>query len=265
MTSRRPLRGSSQERAPERRQLRCRCRGRRASSEARSRARLPQGSPTHRRSAGRPCPSRSQTFSKRHTWLLRTAVDDRHVGKRRGLGGAPPDPEDRCRWGVGKESCPGRRHVGASAESWRGCMWVFCAWGGCHGPWPAAGAQKALWKAWTRRARWLSWRPGPPHSLIELGGSAQWLAHVGRQVPGVLRGGPRQLLALGMVHVADVVQRPGLPDLRVAPRLGDPLQTRPPRSPWPWAPVPAAPEAKTQRAPRRGGPHVTAALSGHPE
>lgn len=124
-------------------------------------------------------------------------------------------------------------------------MWALCAWGSCPTPRPAAGAQEALRKAWTHRGPLALWHPCPPHSLIELGGSAQWLPDVGRQVPGVLRGGPRQLLALGVVHVADVVQRPRLPDLGVAPRLGDPLQTWPPRSSL--ALVPAAPEARTQR------------------
>lgn len=72
--------------------------------------------------------------------------------------------------------------------------------------------------------------PGGGHSLVELGGPAQGIAHVRGQVPGVLRRVPAQLLALGVVHVPHVVEGPRLPDLRAAPRLGR-LPPQPPGSP----------------------------------
>lgn len=132
-----------------------------------------------------------------------------------GWGGAPPDPEHRCSGGWGRRADQAIAMQG-SVES---------RWGQLGAPATPRDQQRGVRKREGKRghpaARRLCRGPCPPHSLIELGGSAQRLPDVRRQVPGVLRGGPGQLLALGMVHVADVVQRPRLPNLRVAPRLGD--------------------------------------------
>lgn len=146
--------------------------------------------------------------------------------------------------GVVKGSRPGHRHAGV-------CREVMGPEAGapCRGRTPTTVAQKALRPdpAPTHRG------PCLPHSLIELGGSAERLPDVGRQVPGVLRGVPGQLLALGVVHVANVVQRPGLPDLRVAPRLN--LYRHGAREAhWPRTTVPAAP----QRQGPEGGPSPSA-------
>lgn len=56
----------------------------------------------------------------------------------------------------------------------------------------------------------------PIHSLIELRGPVQRLADIRWQVPRVLCGIPGQLLALGVVHIANVVEGPRLPNLWAA-------------------------------------------------
>ena len=102
----------------------------------------------------------------------------------------------------------------------------------------------------------------PACSLVELGGPAQRLADGRRQVPRVLCCVPGQLLALGVVHVANVVKCPRLPDLWVTLRLvgGGRLQSHSPRGagrsgpvrragvPIAWSAVPAVPRAPKARA-----------------
>ena len=121
---------------------------------------------------------------------------------------------------------------------------------------------------------------GSTDILVELGSPAQRLADSRWQVPWVLRGAPGQLLALGVVHVANVVQSPRLPDLGVTPRPGLPpkQQSQGARRPDPahragiptaWfvvLPAPGATSARASPCPntkvgvmRRG-----LSLSGHP-
>lgn len=93
----------------------------------------------------------------------------------------------------------------------------LAAWGCCPVARPASLCRAPASLAPPRSAGPTPAPPDPPlppgGSLVELRGPAQSLPHFGRQVPGVLRRVPAQLLAFGVVHVADVVQRPGLSDL----------------------------------------------------
>jgi hypothetical protein len=56
--------------------------------------------------------------------------------------------------------------------------------------------------------------------LIELRSPAQCFMDVRWQVSRVLHSGPGQLLAFGVVYIANVVERPRLSDLQAAPRCG---------------------------------------------
>lgn len=109
----------------------------------------------------------------------------------------------------------------------------------------------------------------PACSLVELRGPAQRLADGRRQVPRVPCCAPGQLLALGVVHVANVVKCPRLPNLWVTLRLvgggGASPKPQPPRSrplrpcaqswcPIAWPTVPAVPQAPKARAWRVAAP-----------
>lgn len=69
------------------------------------------------------------------------------------------------------------------------------------------------------------------HSLIELRGPVQRLADIRWQVPRVLRGIPGQLLALGVVHIANVVEGSCLPNLWAAARYEGVFYSPPENSP----------------------------------
>lgn len=71
----------------------------------------------------------------------------------------------------------------------------------------------------------------PMHSLIELRGPVQRLADIRWQVPRVLRGIPGQLLALGVVHIANVVEGSCLPNLWAAARYEGVFYSPPENSP----------------------------------
>lgn len=108
---------------------------------------------------------------------------------------------------------------------------IFCAWD------PARSLPGTYWSQVSvdHKGVQTSMAPATPahpmHSLIELRGPVQRLADIGWQVPGVLRGIPGQLLALGVVHVANVVEGSCLPNLWAAARYEGMFYSPPENSP----------------------------------
>lgn len=104
-------------------------------------------------------------------------------------------------------------------------------------------AQSLAWQYWFKKCLWdagaFRQAPGPPvltmwcrptpltHSLIELRGPMQCLTDIRRQVPRVLCCIPGQLLALGVVHISNVVECSCLPNLWAAVRYGAMLYSPP--------------------------------------